>query len=888
MFEDKTIEEIYERLECNGTEGLKEEDANERLSHYGKNQLEEAKRDSIIKKIVGQLCDSLIFVLFAAAGISLILREYSDAAIILVVVALNAIVGVIQEGKAEKALEALKKMTKLEAIVVRNGVEQEIPAEELVPGDLVILDAGRQVPADLRLIQSANLKVEEAALTGESKSVTKSAHFLSKSGIPVGDRKNMAFMTSYVTGGRGKGIVASTGMSTEIGKIAAMIHETEEEETPLQKRLSDLGKVLSMTAIVLCAALFVLAVIQKRDVMEMLITAISLAVAAVPEGLPAVVTIVLALSVTRMVKVGTIIRRLPSVETLGSVSVVCSDKTGTLTQNEMTVTACYFDGEILELPAKEQGILEKTGKRLMECFTLCNDASLTSGEATERALIKFTSLEGVEKDVLEKKKKRISEIPFESERKMMTTLHREGKETISYTKGAPDRVLKGCNFIMKEGKVVPISVQDRKKIQAAIETLSGRALRVLAGAMADKVSKPAEKNLVFLGLAGMMDPPRPEAKKAVEAFKQASVRTIMITGDYVDTALAIANELGIASRRQQCISGEELEQMDEKELIKRVKDTNVFARVSPDHKVRIVKALKAGGNIVAMTGDGVNDAPSLKTADIGIAMGMTGTDVAKQAADMILTDDNFATIEKAIEEGRGIYENIKKSVIFLLSSNFGEIATMFVAIAAGIPSPLKPSHILWVNLITDSLPALALGVDKNDGRLLMKRPPRQSQESLFAGGGWFYTLFYGFLIAAISLGAFLKIPWDILTARGMQFSIQEILSVLKEGEVLSQAQTYAFTVLGISELVHAVGMRDVRTSIFSSHLFSNPLMLGAFAMGIILQVAVTEVPFLVSAFETAALSGKEWSFLLCLASIPLVFHEILVLVYSIKSKAKKA
>lgn len=879
MSEDKSIERIFYELNCNGKTGLEGRDASERLRHYGKNVLEEPKKKSLLKKLADQLCDSLIFVLFAAAGISLMLREYSDAVIILIVVALNAVVGIIQEGKALRALEALKQMTKLEALVVRDGREEVLPAEELVPGDLVLLDAGRQVPADLRLVQSVNLKIEESALTGESNPVSKNALFLAETDMPVGDRKNMAFMTSYVTAGRGSGIVTATGMSTEIGKIAAMIHGADDEETPLQKRLSDLGKVLSLTAVILCAVLFSLAVIQKRDVMEMLITAISLAVAAVPEGLPAVVTIVLALSVTRMVKAGTIVRRLPSVETLGAVSVVCSDKTGTLTKNEMTVTTCYMDERLEEVPCKRRTGSERTRDCLLECLALCNDASMETGDPTEIALVRFTRSEHADKEALEREKPRKLEIPFDSERKMMTTLHREGKNHISYTKGAPDRVLRQCNFIMKGGRVTTMSSRDRKQIQDAMDAMSGRALRVLAAAMAEGVSKPVEKNLVFLGLVGMMDPPRPEARSAVEAFKNASVRTVMITGDYVDTALAVAKQLGIADQKNQCLSGEELERMDDRELIRHVKDTRVFARVSPSHKVRIVKALRADGNIVAMTGDGVNDAPSLKSADIGIAMGLSGTDVAKQASDMILTDDNFATIERAIEEGRGVYENIKKSIIFLLSSNFGEIVTMFAAIAAGIPAPLKSSHILWINLITDSLPALALGVDKNDGRLLMKRPPRRPEESLFSGKGWFFTLFYGFLISSISLAAFLKIPWEVLTSRGIELSAAGVIAVLKEGEILNRAQTYAFTVLGLSQLFHAVGMRNVRVSVFSSKLFSNPLMIGAFIAGIALQVLVTEVPYLVSAFGTAALSLHEWGFLLCLAAIPLAAHEIIALFF---------
>ncbi len=878
MYENRTIEEVCRQFECNGRTGLTQEDADRRLRHYGKNMLREAKKKTLIQRFAEQLCDSLIFVLFAAAAISIMLHEYSDAVIILAVVAMNAVVGVIQEGKAEKALESLRKMTKLEAVVIRDGKERMIPAEELVPGDLVMLDAGRQVPADLRLVQGANLKIEESALTGESVPVSKSSTFIAPSEVQAGDRKNMAFMTSYVTNGRGAGIVIATGMDTEIGRIAALIHEAPEEETPLQKRLSDLGKVLSLTAVFLCALLFALAVIQKRDVMEMLITAISLAVAAVPEGLPAVVTIVLALSVTRMVKAGTIVRRLPSVETLGAVSVVCSDKTGTLTKNEMTVTACYLDGRIREAPAIEYG---KTGSRLLTCLCLCNDATEDTGDPTETALIRFAKTGGIQKEKEEREKPRNGELPFDSDRKMMTTLNREGKSYVSYTKGAPDEVLKRCSMIMKDGKVQPLESRDRKRIQDAIGTMSGRALRVLAGAMAEGVTKPSEKNLVFLGMAGMIDPPREEAKAAVEAFKRASVRTVMITGDHVDTALAIAKQLGIAEDKEQCISGEELERMGDADLKKRIRNAAVFARVSPDHKVRIVRALKGDGNITAMTGDGVNDAPSLKSADIGIAMGKTGTDVARQASDMILTDDNFATIERAIEEGRGIYENIKKSVIFLLSSNFGEIATMFAAIAAGIPSPLKSSHILWINLITDSLPALALGVDKNDGRLLMKKPPRKPGESLFAGGGWFYTVFYGLLIAAVSLAAFFHVPWEVVTGRGLHFSLTAVSAVLKEESVLCRAQTYAFTVLGLSELFHAVGMRNVDVSVFKSGLFTNPLMLVAFAAGLLLQFAVTEIPFLVTAFRTSVLSPKEWIFLLLLAAVPLLAHEVIVLVKSL-------
>ena len=901
MYEELSMEALLKRMETSRTTGLSEADAAERLRYYGKNVLKEPERRTLAARITAQLCDSLIFILFAAAGISVMLGEFSDAAVILAVVALNAVVGVVQEGKAERALESLKQMTRLEAVVIREGQEKVIDAELLVPGDLVVLDAGRQVPADLRLLETANLKAEESALTGESVPVSKSSVFHVGTNLSIGEQKHMAFMTSYITAGRGRGIVIATGMQTEIGKIASMIHEAPEEETPLQKRLSELGRILSLTAIVLCILLFVMAVFQKRDVLEMLITAISLAVAAVPEGLPAVVTIVLALSVTRMAKLGTIVRRLPSVETLGAVSVVCSDKTGTLTKNEMSVTACWCDGKLWEAPL----FPERVGSIpfLLEAFALCNDASETTGEATESALYHFVKRCGEEPEKLRKRLPRQGEVPFDSERKRMTTFHRDGKRLVSYTKGAPDVILKRCSHIMRNGKAVPLDAAGRKMVETMAEQLSGQALRVLAAAVTEGKKNSTETQMTFLGLAGMIDPPREEAKEAVAAFQRASVRTIMITGDHAKTACAIAEQLGIGSRGEnwgwtkggkgrtegrtghpeagkseiRCLTGEELECMGEEELKQRIRNVSVFARVSPAHKVRIVRALKALGHTTAMTGDGVNDAPSLKTADIGIAMGKTGTDVARQASDMILTDDNFATIERAIEEGRGIYENIRKSVIFLLSSNFGEIITMFAAVAAGIPSPLKPCHILWINLITDSLPALALGVDENDGEQLMKRPPRKPGESLFARGGWFFTGLYGFLIAAVSLGAFFYVPWQTAAEMGQNLTLPILKELLKEDVILCTAQTYAFTVLGISELFHAIGMRNLEQSVFCSGLFSNPLMWGAFFIGILLQAAVTEIPFLTQVFCTAELTMEEWAGLIFVSAAPLLLHELLTL-----------
>ena len=711
VFERYSIQETVRELKSDEKKGLTAAEAGRRLGVYGRNEMKGPRKKTAAEVFLEQLNDPLIYVLIVAAAVSIFLGEISDAAIIGVVVLLNAAVGVLQEGKAKRALESLKKLTSPKAFVIREGRRLEIPAAELVRGDLVYLEAGCQVPADLRLVRTANLKVEESALTGEAVPVEKDGDFMPaelKGEISLGDRHNMAYMSTIVTYGRGEGIVTATGMDTELGKIAAMITEAKEELTPLQKRLGELGKVLSMLSLLLCGALFVIAVLQHRNIPEMLITAISLAVAAVPEGLPAVVTICLALSVTRMVKVNTIVRRLPSVETLGAVSVVCSDKTGTLTQNRMTVEKCFVRGRIL--PASE--IRMSDAPDFFLGMVLCNDALLEqgsrTGDPTELALLDFGEKAGLIKEEAEAGMPRTGELSFDSERKMMTTLH----GSVSYTKGAPDEVLKRCTYILTSGGTVRLSRESRQQVQAAMEKMSAEALRTLAVAMRSGVRQPEEAELTFLGLVGMQDPARPEAARAVADFKGAGVTTVMITGDHAETAFAIGKQLGIVERFDQCMTGETLGQLTEEELEERLEDIKVFARVSPAQKVRIVDGFQARGEIVAMTGDGVNDAPSLKAADIGIAMGKSGTDVARQAGDMILTDDNFATIRRAIEEGRGVYENIRKSVIFLLSSNLGEIVTMFLAVVCGLASPLKSSHILWINLITDSLPALALGVDK--------------------------------------------------------------------------------------------------------------------------------------------------------------------------------
>lgn len=919
MFEERSVQETSAHFRTDPDRGLSWAEAVTRLSADGKNELEQERKKSTPEIFLEQLNDPLICVLIISAFVSFLLKEISDAVIIAAVILLNAAVGVIQEGKAQRALDSLKKLTSPNAHVRRAGEVREIPAADLVAGDVVLLEAGMQVPADLRLTKSWNLKIEESALTGESLPVEKDADFLAERNLQAGERKNEAFMSTMVTGGRGEGIVIAAGMQTEIGKIASIIKEVPREYTPLQKKLAELGKFLSIVSVLLCVMLFGIAVLQRRNIPEMLITAISLAVAAVPEGLPAVVTIVLAMSVSRMVKVNTIVRKLPSVETLGAVNIVCSDKTGTLTQNKMTVTQCYVNERVIPISVhsiREQAEIPET---FLRGFTLCNDAMLSErralqkntdeslrsqvsfsnpsgkdrkefGDPTECALLTMSANCGIRKSQTERSYPRIAERSFDSARKMMTTVHQGPGGNIAYTKGAPDVVLKRCTKIYLNGMIQPLNDAKRRKIQSVLEEMSSQALRVLALAMKQEDSRNGtqigntspesllnEKDLIFIGLAAMKDPIRPEAKEAAAKFRNASVRTVMITGDHADTALAIAKELGIAKKENECLSGTEIDTFSDEKLKNRLPEVSVFARVSPEHKVRIVKLLKEEGHIVAMTGDGVNDAPSLRTADIGIAMGQSGTDVAKNAADMILTDDNFATIELAIEEGRSIFQNIKKTVLFLLSSNFGEIITMFTAVLFGLAAPLKASHILWINLITDSLPALALGVDENDKEALMHQPPRNAQESMFANGGLSCTIFYGILIAAISLTAFLKLPFETLIENQKALTLTNISIVLQDEALLARAQTYAFTVLGMSQLFHALGMRDVRTSVFSGRQAFNPVMAAAFGLGLLLQMAVTEIPYLVNLFGTAPLKWQEWAVLMILAAFPLLAHEIFIL-----------
>lgn len=896
MYENRTVSEAIRGLQTDAERGLDAKKIAERRKKYGPNRLREPEKKSLAKRILEQLNDPLILILIVAMAVSMMLYEFGDAIIIVVVVALNAAVGIIQEGKAGRAVEALKKISQPRAVALRDGVRINLPAEELVPGDVVILEAGNRVPADVRLIESMGIYAEESTLTGESVPVEKDAVFV-ETGEVENSSRNMAYMSTYVTRGRGRGVVTATGMDTRVGHIADMLHGHQEKPTPLQVRLGELGKVLSALAVGICALLFVVAVLQKRDVGEMLLTSVSLAVAAVPEGLPAIVTIVLALSVSRMVKAKTIVRKLSAVETLGAVEVVCSDKTGTLTQNKMTVTECYLNGRLtgrdgfdaIFRDGPDAGRENTCACRFLLGCVLCNDGQPGQelGDPTELALLHLAADCGVSIEEIRGRYPRLREIGFDAERKMMTTKHRETGGEVAYTKGAAERVLECCGSCLAENGSRPLTIQERDRLLGVQKRLTGEGRRVLALAM-EPSGNMSERDLVFLGFVSMKDPIRAEAAEAVQGFAQAGVTTVMITGDHPDTAFSIAKELGIASRPEQCITGRELDHLREQNFLQRLPSLRVFARVTPEHKVRIVEGYKGLHKIVAMTGDGVNDAPSLQAADIGIAMGEGGTDVARGAADFVLMDDNVATIHTAIREGRGIYENIRKSVLFLLSSNLGEILTMLLTIAAGLPAPLKAGFILWINLITDSLPALALGVDENDTESLMLEPPRKKEESLFAKGGLMCVICYGLVIGGITLAAFLKVPYDRIVAEGMPISLHNILEGLKITSVLARAQTHAFTVLGISQLFHAIGMRDVNRSIFRMDHRNNPYMLLALGVGILLQAAVTEVPALIALFGTVPLSLGEWIRLIALSVTPLIVHELLALTGAAERTAKRA
>lgn len=907
-FETLTSEQIVERLKTDRKHGLTEEEAAKRLEANGKNKLAEKVKDPWYKIFFAQFNDAMIFVLFAAilvtAAISIYdtvkwlragnafdffgVGDWPDVIIILCVVLINAVLGTVQEIKARSSLDALKKLSSPEATVIRDGKRRKIKSEDLVVGDIVVLEEGDTVCADIRLLESYNLKANESSLTGESTQVEKDASVTLSEPVGVADRVNCVYMSAPVTYGRGLGVVAATGMDTEIGKIATALDDAEEELTPLQKVLAKLSKSLGLLTLAVVVAVFIADLVwifidgrggELEAYIETVLSSISLAVAAIPEGLPAVVTIVLAIGVQKMVKANTIVRKLPSVETLGAVSVVCSDKTGTLTQNKMTVVEAYADGKIVKREEFASVGLQDF-PLLAEGMCLCSNATVEEGvygDPTEIALVNFAMEIGRKKSELESLSPRIDELPFDSERKMMTTVHNGKNGNVGFTKGALDSILKHTTKILENGEIRPITDADVEKIYETNSYFSDKALRVLALATKE-TDVPDENDLTFVGLVAMVDPARPEAKGAVAKFKRAGIVTVMITGDHKDTAFAIAKELGICNDKNQCKTGAEVDAMTEEELRETCKTARVFARVSPENKVQIVKAFKANGNICAMTGDGVNDAPSLKAADIGIAMGITGTDVAKGAADMVLTDDNFASIEKAVEEGRGIFANIKKTILFLISSNIAEVLAMFLIICVGLPAPLIAIHLLWINLITDSLPAIALGMDKTTSDVLDEKP-RNPNESIFAHGGMTLVLVRGAILTVSVLLAYFSAAW--LNGTFGLSSIKALYSA--NADILHQAQTMAFTTLAFGELFHMFGMRNANKSSFAVFKSGNFMMGIAFAFGIILQLAVIEIPAARMVFTTANLTAFEWLVTAVCSLAPLIWHEIVVVVKKIRN-----
>lgn len=831
--------------------------------------------------ILEQFKDFMIIVLIIAAIVSgVVSKEFTDSVIILIIVVLNAVIGVIQELKAQKSLDALKNLSTPVCKVVRNSKIETISSKELVPGDIVILETGDFVPADMRLIEAVNLKIQEAALTGESVPVEKNVDIIEKENVGVGDKTNCAFSSSLVTYGRGKGIVTEIGMNTEVGKIATMLDEVDESETPLKKRLETLGKTLGIAALIICLVIFLVgSLVHGKELIEMFMTAVSLAVAAIPEGLPAISTIVLSIGVQRMVKRNAIIRTLPSVETLGSATVICSDKTGTLTQNKMTVEKVFYNNQIYNVEEKVNNV-EEHYALLLNSMILCNDSKITkeeekysvTGDPTETALVDLGIKSNFIKTKIDEEFIRINEIPFDSDRKLMTTVHKHDLEKIVYTKGGLDELLACCTKILIDGKIIEITNEHKEKIRKANEELASKALRVLAMAYKKIEEMPSKENistlesdLIFIGMVGMIDPARPEVKEAVEKCKTAGIRPVMITGDHKITAVAIAKEIGILNEGDRAVTGEELEKMTQEDLEKCVTDISVYARVSPEHKVRIVKAWQSHGEVVAMTGDGVNDAPALKTADIGAAMGIVGTDVAKEAADVVLTDDNFATIVSAVEEGRRIYDNILKAVAYLLSSNIGEIIVLFVATMFGWSiEPLLPIHILWINLVTDSLPALALSVDPAE-KNIMKRKAKKDK-NIFSKGMIKRVIYQGIMIGAITLIAFsVGCGWNF---DGL---VDELGNITEKGKI---AQTMAFAVLALSELTHVYNLRSNKDSIFKVGLLTNKTLIGATVLSALLVIVVLNIPILREIFEIAKLPLVDIEWIIGLVISPIIVVEI--------------
>lgn len=873
-----------------GQSGLSSAEASTRLAQNGKNKLAEGKKDSLIKRFLSQLADPMIIILIVAAVISAVTATvggegegYADVIIIMVVVIINAVLGVYQESKAEKAIEALQEIAAATSKVIRDGKIVTVKSEDIVVGDIVVLEAGDSVPADCRIIECASMKIEESALTGESVPVTKTAEPIDPLGsddVPLGDRKNMCYMGSSVAYGRGKAVVVGTGMDTEMGKIADALTQAKDEETPLQIKLNQLSKILSFIVLGICVFIFAFDIIRALVVgdavtlsstLSFFMVAVSLAVAAIPEGLAAVVTIVLSIGVTKMSKRNAVIRKLTAVETLGCTQIICSDKTGTLTQNKMTVV-------------DHKGTDEKL---LATAMALCCDAELqddgtVKGEPTEAALVAYADKLGLKKNELEASFPRVGEAPFDSGRKMMSTIHKTQNGFVQYTKGAPDIVLSLCTSAYVEGKKVPMTDEIRQAISASNKEMADKALRVLCAAMRTYSEQPSnepdelEQDLCYIGLTGMIDPVRPEVVDAIKECKSAGIRPIMITGDHKDTAVAIAKQLGIIGANQKAVTGMELNSMSDEELDEHIEEYSVYARVQPEHKVRIVQAWKKRGKITAMTGDGVNDAPSIKNADIGVGMGITGTDVTKNVADMVLADDNFATIVSAVEEGRRIYDNIRNSIQFLLSSNLSEVLSIFFATLCGF-TLFEPVHLLWINLITDCFPALALGLEKGDPDI-MSRKPRNSKDGIFAGGMGFDCAYQGVMVTVLTLVAYVL---GIVMASPEHMTLSQIFAVNDANEAThllhQNGMTMAFLTLSMAEIFHSFNMRSRRQSIVKMGSM-NWYLLGAMVLSLLLSSAVIYIPFLSKAFDFAPIDAREYFAALLLAFMVVPIVEIVKLI----------